>query len=131
MVAPGVGGTGVLTVNSLLAWAALLDGLEVSTYDQTGAAQKWGADAAALKTGPGFVVNPANGQRLTYGEIAAFGEVPAQLPAVDAKELKERKDFRLIGRQVARRDLPAKVNGTAQYAMDVRLPGMVYASTLH
>lgn len=95
------------------------------------AAQKWGVDAAMLRTEPGFVVNPANGQRLSYGEIAAFGEVPAQLPAVDAKELKERKDFRLIGKQVARRDLPAKVNGTAQYAMDVRLPGMVYASTLH
>ena len=30
-----------------------------------------------------------------------------------------------------RRDIPAKVNGTAQYAIDVKLPGMVYASTLH
>jgi isoquinoline 1-oxidoreductase beta subunit len=95
------------------------------------AAQKWGVDAATLRTEPGVVLNPAGGQRLSYGEIAAFGEVPAQLPAVDAKELKERKDFRLIGKQVARRDLPAKVNGTAQYAIDVRLPGMVYASTLH
>jgi isoquinoline 1-oxidoreductase subunit beta len=95
------------------------------------AAQKWGVDAAALRTVPGFVVNPANGQRLSYGEIAAFGEIPAQLPAVDAKELKARKDFRLIGKQVLRRDLPGKVNGTAQYAIDVRLPGMVYASTLH
>ena len=77
------------------------------------------------------MVNPANGQRLSYGEIAAFGEIPAQLPAVDPKELKARKDFRLIGKQVLRRDLPAKVNGTAQYAIDVKLPGMVYASTLH
>ncbi|MSQ63978.1 MAG: xanthine dehydrogenase family protein molybdopterin-binding subunit [Betaproteobacteria bacterium] len=95
------------------------------------AAQKLGVDPATLRTEPGFVVNPAGGQRLSYGEIAAFGEIPAQLPAVDPKELKERKDFRLIGKQVARRDLPAKVNGTAQYAMDVKLPGMVYASTLH
>ena len=95
------------------------------------AAQKWGVDPAALKTEPGFVVNPAGGQRLSYGEIAAFGDVPAQLPAVDAKELKEPKDFRLIGRQMPRRDVPAKVNGTAQYAIDVSLPGMVYASTLH
>jgi isoquinoline 1-oxidoreductase beta subunit len=50
---------------------------------------------------------------------------------VDAKELKDPKSFRLIGKQVARRDLPGKVNGTAQYAIDVNLPGMVYASTLH
>src|SRR5205807_7412279 len=71
------------------------------------------------------------GARLTYGEIAAFGTIPAALPEVDLKELKARKDFRLIGKPVPRRDVPAKVNGTARYAIDVKLPGMVYASTLH
>src|SRR5229473_2284553 len=95
------------------------------------AARKWGVDAAALKTEPSVVINPANGQRLTYGEIAAFGTIPETLPAVDPKELKERKQFRLIGNSVPRRDTPSKVNGSAQYAIDVKLPGMVYASTLH
>jgi isoquinoline 1-oxidoreductase subunit beta len=95
------------------------------------AAQKWGVDAATLKTEPSTVINPATGARLSYGEIAAFGTIPATLPAVDPKELKDRKDFRLIGKSVPRRDTPSKVNGTAQYAIDVRLPGMVYASTLH
>ena len=95
------------------------------------AAQKWGVDPATLKTEPSVVVNPASGARLTYGEIAAFGTIPATLPAVDPKELKDRKDFRLIGKSVPRRDTPLKVNGTAQYAIDVKLPGMVYASTLH
>src|SRR6266545_5023035 len=85
------------------------------------AAQKWGVDAATLKTEPSTVVNPANGQRLSYGEIAAFGTIPATLPAVDPKELKARKDFRLIGKSVPRRDTPSKVNGTAQYAIDVKL----------
>src|SRR3954466_13371085 len=95
------------------------------------AAQKWGVDASTLKTEPSVVINPANGTRLTYGEIAAFGTVPSPLPEVDPKELKARKDFRLIGKSVPRRDTPSKVNGTAQYAIDVKLPGMVYASTLH
>ena len=95
------------------------------------AAQKWGVDAATLKTEPSAVINPANGARLSYGEIAAFGTIPATLPAVDPKELKPRADFRLIGKTVPRRDTPSKVNGTAQYAIDVKLPGMVYASTLH
>src|SRR6266568_267514 len=95
------------------------------------AAQKWGVDAATLKTEPSVVVNPANGARLSYGEIAAFGTIPTTLPTVDPKELKERTDFRLIGKSVPRRDTPSKVNGTAQYAIDVKLPGMVYASTLH
>src|SRR5947199_60681 len=95
------------------------------------AAQKWGVDAATLKTEPGVVINPSNGARLSYGEIAAFGAIPATLPAVDANELKARKDFRLIGKSVPRRDTPSKVNGSAQYAIDVKLPGMVCASTLH
>jgi indolepyruvate ferredoxin oxidoreductase len=48
IVIPGVGGTGVLTVSSVLSWAALLDGKEVLSYDQTGAAQKWGAVLSSL-----------------------------------------------------------------------------------
>ena len=44
------------------------------------AAEKWGVDAATLRTEPSVVINPANGQRLTYGEIAAFGKVPSPLP---------------------------------------------------
>jgi len=95
------------------------------------AAQKWGVDAATLKTEPGYVINPASGAKLSYGEIAAFGSIPDPLPAVDAKELKPRKDFRLIGKAQPRRDIPLKVNGTARYAMDVTLPGMVYATVRH
>jgi indolepyruvate ferredoxin oxidoreductase len=45
---PGVGGTGVLTINALLAWATLLDGKRALSYDQTGAAQKWGPVLSSL-----------------------------------------------------------------------------------
>jgi isoquinoline 1-oxidoreductase subunit beta len=106
-------------------------GAQVRKVRLANAAEKWGVDAGTLKTEPGAVVNPANGARLSYGEIAAFGKIPATLPAVDAKELKARKDFRLIGKTIPRRDTPAKVNGSAIYAIDVRLPGMVYATSLH
>jgi isoquinoline 1-oxidoreductase beta subunit len=95
------------------------------------AAEHWGVDPPTLKTEPSVVVDPKSGRRLSYGEIAAFGKVPATLPNIDKSELKTRKDFRLIGRSVPRRDLPLKVNGTAQYSIDVRLPGMVYATSLH
>jgi isoquinoline 1-oxidoreductase beta subunit len=95
------------------------------------AAQKWGVDAATLRTEPGFVVDPASGRRMSYGEIAASGSVPATLPAVEKSELKDRSQYRLIGQSVPRRDIPAKVNGTAQYSIDVRLPGMVYATVRH
>lgn len=95
------------------------------------AAEKWGVAPATLKTEPGYVVDPASGRRMSYGEIASFGTVPAELPAVDRSELKDKSQFRLIGKSIPRRDIPAKVNGTAQYAIDVRLPGMVYATARH
>jgi indolepyruvate ferredoxin oxidoreductase len=52
MLVPGVGGTGVLTLNSILAWAAVIDGAEAMSYDQTGAAQKWGAVLSSLILSP-------------------------------------------------------------------------------
>ncbi len=95
------------------------------------AAQRWNVDAASLKTEPGFVVNPANGQKLSYGELAATGTVPNPLPKVEAAELKPRAQWRLIGKSIARRDTPEKVNGKAVFGLDVSVPGMVYATTLH
>jgi isoquinoline 1-oxidoreductase beta subunit len=95
------------------------------------AADKWGVAPASLKTEPGFVVDPASGKRMSYGDIAAFAKIPSPLPAVDKSELKDKSQFRLIGKPMPRRDIPPKVNGTAQYAIDVQLPGMVYATTKH
>ena len=50
---PGVGGTGVLTMNAVLAFAALLDGHHVISFDLTGAAQKWGQVLSSLVVLPG------------------------------------------------------------------------------
>ena len=108
-----------------------LVGAQVRKILMLNAAEKWGVDPASLRTEPGVVVDPANGSRLTYGEIAAFGRIPATPPAVDKTELKPKSEFRLIGKSVPRRDIPLKVNGSAQYPIDVRLPGMAYATALH
>ena len=67
---------------------------------------------------------------LSYGEIAAFAEVPATAPEVAESELKKPDQFRLIGKDVMRVELPQKVNGTAQYAIDVQVPGMLYGAIL-
>ena len=95
------------------------------------AADKWGVDSAALTTGPSVVIHNASGRRMSYGEIAAFAQTPSTMPEVSKADLKPKSEFRLIGKAVARRDIPEKVNGSAQYSIDVRLPGMVYASTVH
>ncbi len=86
------------------------------------AAQRWNVDAKTLKTEPGFVVNPANGQKLSYGELAATGTVPNPLPKVEAAELKPRSEWRMIGKGVPRRDTPEKVNGKAIFGLDINVP---------
>lgn len=94
------------------------------------AAEKWGVSPASLRTGPGFVVD-GSGRKLSYGEIASFAKVPNPLPTVEKSELKDKSQFRYIGKPMPRRDTPLKVNGTAKYAMDIDLPGMVYATARH
>jgi isoquinoline 1-oxidoreductase beta subunit len=106
-------------------------GAQVRKVLMQAAAKKWGVDVASLKTEPSVVVHPGSGRRLTYGEIAAFAEAPAAMPSVSADELKKPAEFRLIGKAVGRRDIPLKVNGSAQFAIDVHVPDMVYASTRH
>ncbi|MEE8370528.1 MAG: molybdopterin cofactor-binding domain-containing protein, partial [Sphingomonadales bacterium] len=95
------------------------------------AAGRWKVPLGELATEPGFVVHTKSKKRLSYGEIAAFAKVPKELPEIKESELKDPKNFRLIGHDTPRTDIPSKVNGTAQYAMDVQVPGMVYASILH
>lgn len=83
-----------------------------------------------LSTEPSVVVHAKSGRRLSYGKIASFAKMPATLPAVSAKDLKDPNRFRLIGHDLPRRDIPDKTNGSATYSIDVRLPNMLYATVL-
>jgi len=88
------------------------------------AAQRWNADPSSCRAERGTVVHAATGRKLSYGELAveAAGQpVPAN-PA-----LKDRKDFRVIGKPTKRTDGAAIVKGEAIYGIDVRVPGMLYA----
>jgi isoquinoline 1-oxidoreductase beta subunit len=93
-------------------------------------ARRWGVPVGELTTEPGVVVHAKSGRRLSYGEIAAFAEVPAKAPEIKPDELKKPSEFRLIGKDVMRVDLPGKVNGTARYSIDVQVPGMLYGAIL-
>jgi isoquinoline 1-oxidoreductase beta subunit len=81
-----------------------------------------------LSTEPSSVVHMATGRRLSYGEIASFTEYPDEAPRVTSKDLKHPSQFRLIGHDLPRRDIPAKVDGTAEFSIDKRLPDMLYAT---
>ena len=76
------------------------------------AAKKLGVPVEELTTEPSVVVHAKSGRQLSYGEIAAFAEVPAKAPEIKPEQLKKAKDFRLIGKDVMRVELPGKVNGT-------------------
>ena len=94
------------------------------------AAKKLGAPVDELTTEPNVVVHAKSGRKLTYGEIAAFAEIPAQAPQIRPEDLKKPANFRLITKDVMRAELPHKVNGSAQYAIDVQVPGMLYGAVL-
>jgi isoquinoline 1-oxidoreductase subunit beta len=93
-------------------------------------AGKWAVPVAELSTEPSVVMHKSSGRRIGYGEIAAFAKVPEKLPAIEEADLKPVENFRLIGTDIARIELPLKVTGKARYGMDVQVPGMVYAAVL-
>jgi isoquinoline 1-oxidoreductase beta subunit len=107
-----------------------LFGAQVRKVLLANAASHWDVPVAELSTGPNVVIHEKSGRRLSYGEIAGFAEVPAKAPEVAESELKSPEKFRLIGHDVMRVELPSKVNGTAQYAIDVQVPGMLYGAIL-
>ena len=94
------------------------------------AANKLGVPLDELTTEPSTVVHAKSGRRLSYGEIAAFAQVPDKAPEIKPEQLKQPSEFRLIGKDVMRVELPGKVDGTAPYAIDVQVPGMVYGAVL-
>lgn len=91
------------------------------------AAKKLNVDQRSLKTSKGFVITPS-GEKLSYGQLSllASQEKPNNKP-----QLKAKTDFQLIGKSKPRIDLTEKVNGSARFGIDVRLPNMLYASVNH
>src|ERR1700730_2920891 len=94
------------------------------------AGKKLGVPVEELATEPSVVVHAKSGRKLNYGEIAAFAEIPAQAPQIRPEDLKKAAKFRLITQDVMRAELPHKVNGSAKYAIDVQVPGMLYGAVL-
>ena len=91
-------------------------------------------ERAALRSSPpslAWCVHAKSARRISYGDVVKFATVPEQPPQISEADLKKPSQFRLIGRQdIPRVDVPSKVDGSAKYGIDVRLPGMLYASVL-
>src|SRR4029453_18860206 len=85
------------------------------------AAQTWKVEANSCHAARGEVIHGPSGRRLSYG---ALGDKAAALPLPRNVPLTPPKEFKLIGTSAKRRDAPDKVNGTAQFGIDVKVPGM-------
>jgi len=99
-------------------------GAQVREMLISAAAAKWKVDPSELKAENGMVFGP-KGKKATYGQLA---EAASKLPVPEKVAIKDPKDFRIVGKRTLRLDSPAKVNGTARFGIDVKLPGMVYAA---
>lgn len=88
------------------------------------AAQQTGVAVAQLKTAEGHVLTP-DGKRIPYTALAAAA---GKLKAPSDVKLKPASEWRLLGKPMQRLDIVAKSTGTATYGIDLRMPGMVYAT---
>lgn len=96
----------------------------------TAGARSLGVPVGELTTEPGHVVHAASSRKLAYGALAAQAlDLPA--PAPDSVTLKDKGQFRWIGKPVARIDVRAKSTGKARYAIDAHVDGMLHAAVQH
>ncbi len=88
------------------------------------AAQTWGVPVASCTTAKGEVIHGATGRRARYGALV---DKAAALPAPQQVRIKDPGEFQLLGRSLARLDVPEKVNGAAVYGIDISRPDMLIA----
>ena len=92
------------------------------------AALHWGVAPESLSVAESVITDPATGKALTYGEIVVLPEMAgAKLPDAETVPLKARGDYKLIGSDLGRLDIPAKSRGAYEFGIDVRVPDMLYA----
>jgi CO/xanthine dehydrogenase Mo-binding subunit len=103
--------------------ALRLAGAEVRAILLDLAAKRLGADAATLQVADGTIAAP-DGRKLTYGELA--GSVDLHREATAKVQPKPASAHKIVGKSIARRDIPNKVMGGPAYVQDLRLPGMLH-----
>jgi isoquinoline 1-oxidoreductase beta subunit len=88
-------------------------------------AQKMGVSIKECEAQNGHVLHRPSSRKLSYGQLA---EAASRLKPPSSPKLKSKDRYRFVGKPMHRLDIPEKVNGSAIYGTDVRLPGMRYAA---
>ena len=90
------------------------------------AAQHWKVPIEELSTANGEVIDNLAGNRISYGDLVPYLVMPDSLPELSESEFKDPNSYQFIGIDQPRVDIPEKVMGTAQFAIDIKLPQMLY-----
>ncbi len=102
-------------------------GAQIRMMLVTAAAARFGVPAVELVARDSAIHHPTTGRKLLYAELAGdAARVPPPDPAT--LRLKAPQDWKLVGKPLARLDVPAKTDGSAIYGIDVSLPGMKHAA---
>jgi isoquinoline 1-oxidoreductase subunit beta len=88
------------------------------------AALTWAVPRSACTAETGKIKHAASGRSLTYGDLVGKA---ATLPIPTDVQLKQARDYKIVGQRLPRLDTPAKVKGAAVFGIDFRLPGMKFA----
>ncbi len=94
----------------------------------TAAAQQWGVPVSECMAANSLITHTPTKRQLSYGAVAAEA---AKLDIPQDPPLKDPKDWTVLGQPAERFDIPDKVTGKTQFAIDTKLPGMLYASIAH
>jgi len=118
----GTGGSGSITD-----WWEKLRQVGAGTREMLieAAAQKWRVPVSECKAKNGQIQHLVSDRRLSYGKLASAA---AKLSPPDNPILKSPDQYRFLGKSIPKLHTPARVNGTAQYGIDVRRPGMLFAA---
>ncbi len=91
------------------------------------ASRAWDVDQAEITTEASHLIHAQSGRRAPYAEFAA---TVAEMTPSYTPTLKDPQDYKIVGTHKPRRDIPAKVDGSVQFALDVRVPNMLYATVV-
>jgi isoquinoline 1-oxidoreductase beta subunit len=116
---------GSMSVRTTGVYGMRVAGAAVKEMLRSAAAEAWQVPLDQVVARKSHLIHEKSGRTEPY---AAFAEAAAEMTPPASPKLKTPDEFTIIGRHVERHDIPGKVDGTATFALDVRLPGMLYAT---
>ena len=91
---------------------------------------QWAVPVTELSTDLGVVSHAESDRTISYGDVVSSMPLPIEVPELEENDFKPASEFRYIGKDVMRRDVPDKSTGEAYYGMDVQVDGMAYAAVV-